>query len=113
MRFSSTQRALRREFWSSATPEAGAGERLRLNALERAQGGVLVLENVQALPYDLQAHLKSLFESAQERGSFEPVSSARWDSFRLILTASDGEESGFLPGFLDAMSDREGRSARH
>ncbi len=62
------------------------GKRVRFGALERAEGGTLLLEDVDRLPLPVQAALLA----AIERGSFQRLGGRRWVRLdaRLVATST-------------------------
>ncbi len=79
---------------------------LQLTLFERAVGGVLILDDFQALTIEQQTKLKTIFDS-------ETISTSLGDGMlpisliKCVATCSTDSHSGILPGFLEAYAHRE------
>lgn len=77
--------------------------RVQLSAFERALGGVLLLDNVDAISAPLQRRMKAYFESLDLGlgGSFDA------DAAKVFATVEAGEIDALEPGFLESLAHSE------
>jgi transcriptional regulator with AAA-type ATPase domain len=77
--------------------------RVQLSGFERALGGVLLLDNVEALPASIQRRLKAHFESLDLGLGEARVA----DTAKVIATVSTDKVEDLEPGFLESLAHRE------